>query len=187
MSVNKVVKLEFDLAHKECAVCGQVKPISSFNLSGDSKTAIMLGKLPDRRSACKICTRAAWKKSHDHMKANNPKEHAKELEYKRDYHRSTKNYNAYYKRTYGITFAEVEAMYKEQSGCCANDGCRKQIFLSSDKKWDALRACVDHDHATGDVRGLLCRPCNAILGTLESQAVLVDGLMKYKSKHTKNS
>jgi hypothetical protein len=56
-------------------------------------------------------------------------------------------------RTYGLTEADVAAMLEEQGGVCAI--CR-----------GAEPAHVDHDHATGAVRGMLCFRCNAALGQL---------------------
>lgn len=52
---------------------------------------------------------------------------------------------------YGMTSAEVEAMCEAQGGVCAI--CRT-----------APAVHVDHDHRTGEVRGMLCFSCNAALG-----------------------
>mgnify|MGYP001602129468 CR=1 FL=1 len=55
---------------------------------------------------------------------------------------------------YGIDENEYQLMLIGQYGCCAI--CR--ISFKSDKP------CVDHDHKTGKVRGLLCAGCNRMLG-----------------------
>lgn len=57
------------------------------------------------------------------------------------------------KAKYGITKAEYEALLDEQRGCCVI--CGECLMYE-------LR--VDHDHETGEIRGLLCANCNAGLG-----------------------
>lgn len=52
---------------------------------------------------------------------------------------------------YGITESEYIALYKAQGGRCAL--CQKARGV-------AKRLAVDHNHRTGEVRGLLCGPCN---------------------------
>lgn len=47
-------------------------------------------------------------------------------------------------------------MLKAQNGVCA--------ICSDDKPGGFGTWKVDHDHATGAVRGLLCNSCNAMLG-----------------------
>ena len=53
---------------------------------------------------------------------------------------------------YGITLERYREMQEEQLGQCAICG----------KVSDTL--FVDHDHASGQVRGLLCRDCNTGVG-----------------------
>jgi hypothetical protein len=56
-------------------------------------------------------------------------------------------------RRYGLTLAEYAALLDQQAGCCKL--CRKKRSLN-----------VDHDHATGKIRGLLCTACNTSIGKL---------------------
>lgn len=65
---------------------------------------------------------------------------------------------------YGLEPGEYEALLLNQGGVCA-------ICL---RKPGAKRLAVDHDHTSGEVRGLLCRSCNRdVLGGLrEDQAAL---------------
>lgn len=41
---------------------------------------------------------------------------------------------------------------------------------------------IDHDHETGRIRGLLCRPCNAGLGLLGDQDTRVQLALDYLRK-----
>jgi hypothetical protein len=59
---------------------------------------------------------------------------------------------------YGLTLAALEAMYQGQDGRCAI--CRDPVPL----RGGPGGSHVDHDHTTGEVRGLLCGNCNHGLG-----------------------
>ena len=60
-----------------------------------------------------------------------------------------------------ITHDEYVEMYARLQGKCQICG----VKLSS--------LCVDHDHKTGKIRGLLCRPCNIGVSALgESEQVM---------------
>ena len=69
-----------------------------------------------------------------------------------------------------ITKAQVLALYARQYGRCL--GCQRDIELSG-PQGSPTTACVDHNHETKEVRGLLCRRCNlAIGGVLEDRQTL---------------
>lgn len=74
---------------------------------------------------------------------------------------------AHLKRKYDISLEEYEDMFRKQDGKCriCND------------PYDSLH--VDHDHATGDVRGLLCNNCNAGLGMFKDSPELMVKAIKY--------
>jgi len=59
-------------------------------------------------------------------------------------------------RDYGITITQYDTMYEEQQGRCKICGLDQERL--------DRRLCVDHCHVTGKVRGLLCDPCNRLLG-----------------------
>jgi len=60
--------------------------------------------------------------------------------------------NSKLKSRYGISLENYNQMFGEQNGRCKI--CKKEQ--------KTLR--VDHDHATGKIRGLLCHKCNILLG-----------------------
>ena len=59
-------------------------------------------------------------------------------------------HDAHLRKTYGITIGDYYAMFEAQEGSCAICiGGTSKNYLS-----------CDHDHKTGEVRGLLCANCN---------------------------
>ena len=75
----------------------------------------------------------------------------------------------HYKRRYGITLADYDRMLKDQDGRCKICG----------RTPGHTRLCVDHDHATGEVRGLLCKPCNQALGLFAEDPSIVAKAAEY--------
>lgn len=59
----------------------------------------------------------------------------------------------------GLDPDEVEAYFKAHSGLC--DICGRHPW---DVRSIGRRLSIDHDHATGEFRGLLCGDCNTMLG-----------------------
>ena len=74
-------------------------------------------------------------------------------------------------KTYGITLAQYEAMYSIQQGGCAICGVHKD------------RLDVDHNHATGKVRGLLCHQCNTAIGLLGEDVDALTSAIAYLITH----
>jgi hypothetical protein len=75
------------------------------------------------------------------------------------------------KRRYGITATEADAMLAEQGGLCPI--CKT-----------APAAHVDHDHATGAVRALLCFNCNGGLGQFKDNPEALHAAAYYVAFHT---
>lgn len=59
------------------------------------------------------------------------------------------------KKVYGITLDQFKEMFRSQGNNCAI--CRRDS--SNGKNWH-----VDHCHETNKIRGILCHPCNLMIG-----------------------
>jgi hypothetical protein len=81
-------------------------------------------------------------------------------------------------RRYGVTKEKYQTMLDDQDGVCAICG-KPESRLS---KGVISTLSVDHDHDTGEVRGLLCSKCNQGLGffgdSAENLSNAIDYLMK---------
>jgi hypothetical protein len=78
-------------------------------------------------------------------------------------------------RFFGLPDGAYEAMLEAQAGCCAI--CGKS---AEDQK---RRLSIDHCHVTGEVRGLLCTPCNTGLGSFGDSVDRLGRAVAYLREH----
>jgi hypothetical protein len=84
--------------------------------------------------------------------------------------------NGNLRQNFGITLAEFNTQLARQGGVCAI--CKKPPEINT------RRFCVDHNHSTGVLRGILCSWCNrTLLPTFEKYANLFDPATQYLKEH----
>jgi hypothetical protein len=85
------------------------------------------------------------------------------------------------KQTYGVGIEYFNVKLKEQDGVCA--GCGRNYKV----KWRGkeVEMSLDHNHKTGEPRGVLCIKCNRGLGLLEENPQTMLNLIEYINKHKK--
>ena len=74
-----------------------------------------------------------------------------------------------------FTLDEYNLILDKQNGGCAI--CK----VKQNKNGHAL--CVDHDHNTGKVRGILCHDCNTSLGKFQDSVELLEKAIQYLEKN----
>ncbi len=80
------------------------------------------------------------------------------------------------RQLYSITYAEYQALLNNQGGVCSI--CNRPQSVVA---WEYL--CVDHDHTTGKVRGLLCNTCNAGIAQFGEDIRLLEAAIVYLRRH----
>lgn len=81
------------------------------------------------------------------------------------------------KQQYGLSVQEYLLLIQKQNGGCAICG-GKNI-----RKNNKTGLCVDHNHITGNTRGLLCDQCNRGLGLLKDSVDILSKAVKYLKKY----
>lgn len=145
---------------KRCTSCLQEKPLTEF--WADKRR-------PNGRLAkCKECKTAkivAWRQSQPDLN-------------KRRYwaNRDSERYRHLVKK-YGITLSNYFEMLLAQGGACA-------ICGRPEPKNKSLN--VDHDHQTGEVRGLLCTNCNQMIGHAADSRDRLEAGARYLESYRKS-
>jgi hypothetical protein len=114
-------------------------------------------------------------KTKKYMKQYREEHHAELMDWQREY-RKTSEYKDRRLKEYGITFSDYQKLFESQGGKCAI--CGKHINK---------RLCVDHDHLTNAVRGLLCTSCNLGLGYFYDDPEIVKSALEYLMKTKKEN
>lgn len=84
-----------------------------------------------------------------------------------------RRHNRHVTSRFGMAPGEYDEMLTLQGGVCAACGRPERVTA----RGNVRRLVVDHDHATGEVRALLCDRCNRTLGHAgEEQHTLISVL-----------
>ena len=143
---------------KVCSKCETDKPLTEFYKSHNKQSK---PNPMGYKSHCKTCVK---KQRNEYYKT--PEGHKYQIE---------KSW-----RDKGMLFTteEYQELLEEQAYGCAICG------VKSNK--NGSRFCVDHNHSTGSIRGLLCHDCNTTLGKFNDEVEMfykaIDYLEKYNEQ-----
>lgn len=145
---------------KKCRICENSKPVSEF---GSHR-----GHADGLQNYCKTCRNALNRGMLTPEQKERKAANAKRYAFRRNVIRR--------ETRYGITPETFAEMKEAQGGRCA--------ICNSTETYEHKELCVDHDHATGEVRGLLCSRCNKALGGFRDDATLLASAIGYLSRET---
>lgn len=84
--------------------------------------------------------------------------------------KSISDKNAKLKKHYGINLCEYNKLIVKQNNAC--EICKIPFN-------NVVDVCVDHDHSTKEVRGLLCQSCNRGIGLLKENIQVLYSAIRY--------
>ncbi len=147
---------------KWCSKCGRELPLNSFS----GKMGV--GKGPPSR--CRECISLqqreyyASESGQKYFREYYKKNRIRILKQKKEYNSTERgrivSRRKRLKYEYSMTLERFEQMYADQKGCCAI--CGEAVTCN--------KIHTDHDHRTGEIRGLLCRGCNYMLGNAKDSS-----------------
>lgn len=92
--------------------------------------------------------------------------------------------NNHLKRSYGITLDEYNSLLESQGGVCKICG-GKDSRVWKDGRKQLAPLCVDHNHISGKVRGLLCNKCNVAIALAKDSVDILASAIRYLTESMK--
>lgn len=155
---------------KKCSSCKTEKDLSCFSKRVSAKDGL--------QGRCRDCESLAKKKyyedNRERLKTSVKKRYVEKrheiLEQKAFYYKNTHRPRKLL-QVYNLSEEKYLKMLDEQKNECAI--CNTNV--------DELPAslCVDHNHKTNEIRGLLCRDCNSAIGLLKDKPQVVKNAYQY--------
>ena len=143
---------------KSCPDCGQSKAVSEFHKNSAHPSGLA--------SYCKSCVSSRARKRY--QSPGYAEKVAQQRKAKGRTGRITR-----VEQKFGLKPGDWDAMYNHQGGQCAICGDPDM------KSHQGELPCVDHCHDTGQVRGLLCGPCNTLLGMAKDKVETLRAAISY--------
>lgn len=95
--------------------------------------------------------------------------------YEKTGHIPSKRFNKRLQKQFGISLEEYNALLIKQNDGCAICGSKEISTFNGKVK----AMSVDHNHKTGEVRGILCHKCNTALGLFAESPQLLERAISY--------
>lgn len=162
------------LMTKTCSKCKTEKPVEEFYKNRTRRDGLTY--------MCQPCHLSVSQRSPGYMKEYYQRNKDKALEYGRVYREQNRDYIREYKKEhydssakresdlkkkYGMSLQDYEDMVSEQDSTCLI--CEEHVG----------KLLVDHCHESGEVRGLLCSPCNTGIGHLREDVKILEKAIEY--------
>lgn len=138
-----------------CSSCKQSKLAEDFHKNKNRHTGLA--------QSCKKCQKKA---SADYYKRNRVAILERTTYYQKVNSKTRSKYkrNWHLQKQYRISQVDYDKLFKAQHGLCAI--CHEPETKINSKTKNIQPLCVDHDHQTGRIRGLLCCKHNRTIGLL---------------------
>lgn len=152
---------------KTCNICKEAKSLDAFCKD--------MSRSDGKAARCRECAKGFYHRNKDkilkqhqeYYKENAEQKKAYQSEYRKAKMAEDPNWKKLKEMAYkvGKTFEEVESWFnkqwmKQQAQCAI---CGK-VFCDDD--------CIDHNHETNELRGLLCNLCNVGIGALKDSPAI---------------
>jgi hypothetical protein len=88
-------------------------------------------------------------------------------------------YDRSIQRLYGVTSEKYDSLLQHQCGLCAICGASADSDRNRAQGKQRQHLCVDHDHETNAVRGLICHHCNMAIGLINDSPTIASRMSAY--------